>query len=234
MQARNLANLGTQNFTTTVTEDLRHVLLRSGWSSLWRVLVPKESQGCKSCLFFAPCAGCSPTPPQVASRTWEELNAEAQRSAPAAEQAADDDGDASAAVPDLGDGLEWLELWGVERSSLPEWFTAWKAKDNAVRNKIRGVVRQEWAFMQDREASVGSVEGRGGGEGSAKEGAKSGLPPPGPPLLDESGRFFDLGAYVSESTVFPFVLIESFWRYSDPKSGVSGVGVGVGEEGVAV
>lgn len=79
--------------------------------------------------------------------------------------------------------------------------------------------------MQGREALI---EERGG-EGVAKE---SGLPPPGPPLLDESGRFFDLGAYVSESTVFPFVLIESFWKYSDPKAATSGGGGG--EEGAAV
>lgn len=111
-----------------------------------------------------------------------------------------------------GDGLEWLDLWGIERSSLPDWFTAWKARDNAVRNKIRGVAKQEWDYMEDREAA--EVEGVDGAELAPK---KSGLPPPGPPLLDESGRFFDLGAYVSESTVFPFVLIESFWEYSNPK-----------------
>lgn len=163
-------------------------------------------------------------PPQVAGRTWEELNAEAQRSVPADEPTAD--GDASSTAPELGDGLDWVELWGVERSSLPEWFTSWKTKDNAVRSKIRDVVKQEWAHMQDREALI--ERGRGG---LAEE---SGLPPPGPPLLDESGRFFDMGAYVSESTVFPFVLIESFWKYSDPKSLLaSGVG-GTEEEGAAV
>ena len=161
----------------------------------------------------------------MASRTWEELNAEAQKSLPADEPAADGVDD-SGASPDLGDGLDWLDLWGVERSSLPEWFTSWKAKDNAVRNKILGVVRQEWAYMQEREALI---EGRGGEELAGE--SKSGLPPPGPPLLDESGRFFDLGAYVSESTVFPFVLIESFWKYSDPKSGASGARSG--EEGAA-
>ncbi|CAM9381012.1 unnamed protein product [Laminaria digitata] len=31
-----------------------------------------------------------------------------------------------------------------------------------------------------------------------------------------------MGAYVTESTVFPFVLIESFWKYSDPKLVVAG------------
>lgn len=103
-------------------------------------------------------------------------------------------------------------MWGVERSSLPEWLTSWQAKDNAVRNKIRGVVKQEWVYMEDREAEV--EKGAKGGEFVPKE---SGLPPPGPPLLDESERFFDLGAYVGESTVFPFVLIESFWKYSNPK-----------------
>eukprot|EP00752_Nemacystus_decipiens_P008104 g7244.t1 len=156
---------------------------------------------------------------QVASRTWEELNAEAQKSVPADEPTADDDG--SPASPDPDDGLDWLELWGVEPSSLPEWFTSWKAEDNAVKNKIRGVVRQEWAYMQERQALI-----EDGGGGRLAEESKSGLPPPGPPLLDESGRFFDLGAYVSESTVFPFVLIESFWKYSDPKSGASGAGGG--------
>ncbi|CAM9941526.1 unnamed protein product [Ectocarpus sp. 12 AP-2014] len=119
------------------------------------------------------------------------------------------------------DGLEWLDLWGIERSSLPDWFTAWKGKDNAVRSKIRGVVKQEWEYMEGREAAEG--KGVDGAELPPKE---SGLPPPGPPLLDESGRFFDLGAYVSESTVFPFVLIESFWEYSNPKLARGG------EEGV--
>eukprot|EP00903_Cladosiphon_okamuranus_P017290 g15932.t1 len=150
---------------------------------------------------------------QVASRTWEELNAEAKKSVPAGEPAAD--GDAPSASPDLDDGLDWLELWGVERSSLPEWFSSWKTEEDAVRNKIRGVVKEEWAYLQDREALV--EERRGNGLPAGEDSTKSGLPPPGPPLLDKSGRFFDLGAYVSESTVFPFVLIESFWKYSDPK-----------------
>lgn len=180
-----------------------------------------------------------PLPPQVASRTWEELNAEAQKSVPADAPAADGDDSSPPPSPDLGDGLEWLELWGVERSSLPEWFTSWKAKDNAVRNKILGVVRQEWAYMQEREALVEEERGGGGGAGgpaaAGEDDSKSGLPPPGPPLLDKSGRFFDLGAYVSESTVFPFVLIEAFWKYSDPKMAACGAGGGGGggEEGAA-
>lgn len=158
----------------------------------------------------------------MANRTWEELNAEAQKSTPEEGPAAD--GDDPSASPDLDDGLDWLELWGVERSSLPEWFTSWKTKDDAVRNKIRGVVRQEWAYLQDREALV---EERGGeGLPAEEDSTKSGLPPPGPPLLDKRGRFFDLGAYVTESTVFPFVLIESFWKYSDPKSVTSRTGSG--------
>lgn len=156
--------------------------------------------------------------PQVATRTWEELNAEAQKSVPTDVPAADGGDPASG---DGGDGMEWLQLWGVERSSLPEWFTTWKSKDNAIRNKIRKVVKQELDYMEDREAMAGE---RRGEDLPPKE---SGLPPPGPPLLDESGRFFDLGAYVGESTVFPFVLIESFWKYSDPKSAAAGVG---GEE----
>ncbi|CAM9254666.1 unnamed protein product [Ectocarpus sp. 8 AP-2014] len=163
---------------------------------------------------------------QVASRTWEELNAEAEKSMPAAaETNAPPSGFPSESQEGGGggDGLEWLDLWGIERSSLPDWFTAWKAKDNAVRSKIRGVVKQEREYMEGREAAEG--EGVDGAELPPKE---SGLPPPGPPLLDESGRFFDLGAYVSESTVFPFVLIESFWEYSNPKLARGG------EEGVVV
>lgn len=124
-----------------------------------------------------------------------------------------------------GDGLEWLSLWGVERSSLPGWFTSWQAKDNAVRNKIRKVVNQEWVYMENREVLVGE----GGGEEFVPK--ESGLPPPGPPLLDESERFFDLGAYVAESTVFPFVLIESFWKFSNPQ--LAAAGVEVGEEEAA-
>lgn len=120
-------------------------------------------------------------------------------------------------VQDNSDGLEWLSLWGVERSSLPEWFTSWQAKDNAVRHKIRKVVNQEWVYMEDRDGLVGE----GGGEELPPK--ESGLPPPGPPLLDKSERFFDLGAYVAESTVFPFVLIESFWKYSNPKLAAAGV-----------
>lgn len=154
-------------------------------------------------------------PPQVASRTWEELNAEAQKSVPTTDPSAD--GDNSPGEPAVSDGLEWLDLWGVERSSLPEWLTSWQAKDNAVRNKIRGVVKQEWVYMEDREAAV--EKGTKQGELVPKE---SGLPPPGPPLLDESERFFDLGAYVGESTIFPFVLIESFWKYSNPKLAEAG------------
>lgn len=181
---------------------------------------------------------------QVASRTWEELNAEAQKTVSAGD-AGPNGSDAElngsdtelnsshtefkgsdaelngfiypGTTPSGGDGLEWLGLWGVERSSLPRWFTSWQANDNAVRNKIRNVVQQEWTCMGERDEAVEA--GAGGKKGEPKI---SELPPPGPPLLDKSGRFFDMGAYVTESTVFPFVLIESFWKYSDPKLAVAG------------
>lgn len=130
------------------------------------------------------------------------------------------DGAESPTVQGDDDGLEWLDLWGVERSSLPEWFTGWKAKDNAVKNKIRQVVREEWDYMGDRDTTM---KGEGGGRSVPKE---SGLPPPGPPLLDKSGRFFDMGSYVMESTAFPFVLMESFWTYSDPKLDAATAGEG--------
>ena len=167
-------------------------------------------------------------PLQVASRTWEELNAEAKKTVSTGQindsgaEGNSSDADlnnsgSSGTLPSGGDGLEWLELWGVDRSSLPQWFTSWQANDNAVRNKIRNVVRQEWTCMGEREEAVK------GGVGERMEGRQiSELPPPGPPLLDKSGRFFDMGAYVTESTVFPFVLIESFWKYSDPKLVVAG------------
>lgn len=167
-------------------------------------------------------------PSQVASRTWEELNAEAKKTVSTGQindsgaEGNSSDADlnnsgSSGTLPSGGDGLEWLELWGVDRSSLPQWFTSWQANDNAVRNKIRNVVRQEWTCMGEREEAVK------GGVGGHMEGRQiSELPPPGPPLLDKSGRFFDMGAYVTESTVFPFVLIESFWKYSDPKLVVAG------------
>lgn len=71
--------------------------------------------------------------------------------------------------------------------------------------------------MGTRDAAI--LEGVDGEQSMPKD---SRLPPPGPPLLDKTERFFDMGAYVSESTVFPFVLIESFWRYSNPKSLVEG------------
>lgn len=71
--------------------------------------------------------------------------------------------------------------------------------------------------MGEREEAVEAGAGGEKGEPEISE-----LPPPGPPLLDKSGRFFDMGAYVTESTVFPFVLIESFWKYSDPKLAVAG------------
>lgn len=156
---------------------------------------------------------------QVASRTWEELNAEAERSleASTAATASTGKGKGNGLGSSTGEikgeiDVSWLELWGVERSSLPQWFQDWQANDSAVRSKIRSVVREEWLYMRGREKAI--AEGRQAGQLMPKE---SRLPPPGPPLLDESERIFDVGAYVAESTVFPFVLIESFWTYSDPK-----------------
>lgn len=70
---------------------------------------------------------------QVATRTWDELSAEARESTAAStDSSADGDEEAS-------DGLEWLELWGVERSSVPEWLRSWQEKDEAVKIKIRKV-----------------------------------------------------------------------------------------------
>lgn len=152
----------------------------------------------------------------MAGRTWEELNAEAQNSVATKSSTAaglDDDALSSTAQSSATDGIEWLALWGVERSSLPEWLVSFQVKDNAIRNKMRGVVKQEWVYMGDREFAV-AVGGKGEDEMFPE---KSQLPPPGPPLLDKSGRFFDLGSYMGESTAFPFVLIESFLKYSDPK-----------------
>lgn len=162
---------------------------------------------------------------QVANRTWEELNAEAQLSLPEAEPGVGD-GDSRGAAQESGDGLEWLSLWGVERSSLPEWFTSWQTQDNAVRNKVRKVVNEEWVYMEDRDGLIGE------GEAEQNIPKKSGLPPPGPPLLDESERYFDVGAYLRESTVFPFVLMESFWKYSSPTMAAAGVEAGKEEAAV--
>ena len=162
-------------------------------------------------------------PLKVATRTWDELNAEAQKSLQPSTVAEAPTGkfDRAGVLSggDEGEGFAWLELWGVERSSLPQWFQTWQANDGAVRNKIRNVVREEWVYMREREAAI--AEGEQAGRSMPRE---SRLPPPGPPLLDKSERIFDVGAYVTESTVFPFVLFESFWKYSDPKLAAEGDG----------
>lgn len=150
----------------------------------------------------------------MAGRTWDEMNAEAQKSMESNARAGSLEHPDAANGADTStaesDGLEWLDLWGIERSSLPQWLKSWQANDNAVGNKIRNVIKQEWEFMESRDVLVA----RDGDQGVPSE---SGLPPPGPPLLDKTGRFFDIGAYIAESTVFPFVLMESFMTYSDPK-----------------
>lgn len=157
---------------------------------------------------------------QVAGRTWEELNAEAQKSTEGtATPPSDSNLSESSTNSNSTDGLEWLDLWGIERSSLPSWLTSWQAKEEVVRNKMRSVVKQEWVYMSDRKAAMDTGEG----PLIPKE---SRLPPPGGPVLDESGRFFDVGAYVTESTVFPFILMESFWKYSDAMLAVEGEGRG--------
>lgn len=69
---------------------------------------------------------------QVATRTWDELSAEAQGST-AVSTGSSTNGD------EAGDGLEWLDLWGVERSSVPEWLRSWQEEDQAVKIKIRKV-----------------------------------------------------------------------------------------------
>jgi len=161
---------------------------------------------------------------KVASRTWEELNAEAEKSlepSTVTPGSPVDVNDPGSSLQGRNDDLAWLELWGVERSSLPKWFQAWRAKDSAVRNKIRNVVIEEWEYMSKRDKAI--AEGERNEQLIPKE---SGLPPPGPPLLDKSEKFFDVGAYIEESTAFPFVLMESFWRYSDPKLPAKGAGKG--------
>lgn len=73
--------------------------------------------------------------------------------------------------------------------------------------------------MERREAlstapGVGEQAGQGAGMDALPIDPR--LPPPGPPRLSKDGRWFDVGAYVTESTLFPFVLFESFLKYSDP------------------
>lgn len=99
-------------------------------------------------------------------------------------------------------------------------------------NNTTQVVQQEWEYMDSREAVLAAeVE-----NGNARQNSAALLPqdpqfvPPGPPLLGEDGRRFDVGAYVRESTVFPFVLFESFWEYSNPKLD-GGEGAGASRHG---
>lgn len=169
----------------------------------------------------------------MAGRTWEELNAEAQKSlATSTDSSADQSATSDLSVSDPltiqggdddgGDGLEWLELWGIERSSVPDWLLAWEARNNAAKKKIRKVVKQEWVYMGDREASI-SEYGQGEHLVMPKE---SRLPPPGPPVLDKTGRIFDVGTYLTESSVFTFVLMESFLKYSDPTLALARTGTG--------
>lgn len=143
---------------------------------------------------------------QVASRTWDELSEEARNTT---NQGSVVDGDDAA----NGDGLEWVSLWGIEPSSLPTFYTAWQKKDQAAKLKIRKVVKEEWEYMERREAlATERVEG----SATPSLPRDSRFPPPGAPLLSKDGRMFDIAGYVSESTAFPYVLMESFWRYSDP------------------
>lgn len=147
---------------------------------------------------------------QVATRTWDELSAEAKaatvdRPLNRADVGSEDASD---------DGLEWLTLWGIERSSLPGFYTAWQDADLAAKRKIRGVVEQEWVYMRDRLACA---DRRECGDGGADLPVDPRFPAPGAPLLNKDGRTFDMRAYISESTAFPFVLVESFWKYSKPE-----------------
>lgn len=152
----------------------------------------------------------------MASRTWDELSAEAESAS-----GGDSPDQSASGAGDPDDGLEWLALWGVERSSLPSFYTSWQAADQAAKVKIRGVVAQEWDHMETR-AAFESGGGQGGTD-AAPPPRDPQLPPPGAPMLNKDGRTFDVGAYVSESTAFPFVLMESFWKYSNPKLGWAGV-----------
>ncbi|CAM9844819.1 unnamed protein product [Sphacelaria rigidula] len=62
-----------------------------------------------------------------------------------------------------------------------------------------------------------ALEMEGSGESAASLPEDPELPPPGPPQLSAEGQMFDVGGYIRESSAFPFLLIESFWKYSNPR-----------------
>lgn len=62
-----------------------------------------------------------------------------------------------------------------------------------------------------------ALEMEGSEEGAASLPEDPELPAPGPPQLSADGQMFDVGGYIRESSAFPFLLIESFWKYSNPR-----------------
>lgn len=78
-------------------------------------------------------------------------------------------------------------------------------------------MEEEWEYMEIREAALAAERAYLRDQDEALLPEDPQLPPPGPPVLDKDGRGFDMSAYIRESTAFPFVLNELFWKYSNPK-----------------
>ncbi|CAM9717599.1 unnamed protein product, partial [Discosporangium mesarthrocarpum] len=116
---------------------------------------------------------------QVAGRTWDELSAEVggvnsgEDGAPRA---------GAGAGAGAGESWEWQSLWGLESSSMPEWFQAWQERDRAARDKMWGVMEEEWGYMETRESVRAQAGGGAGGGGETEANVmprESPNPPPG-------------------------------------------------------